>query len=113
MLKKVNRGLSPDEVSAIITGGKTFSNHFVRVFALRSDSSPTRFAVLLAKRMGMKGVDRNRIRRGLYCAVEAHWLNFELPLGIVVLAKSSCLGLKSAQLCSKVGEVLRRVFTDV
>jgi ribonuclease P protein component len=113
MLPKKHRGLSSVSVGEVMDGGRTMANRYFRVFVLPSSDSFARFAAVVSKSVAKSAVDRNRLRRRMYAVVESTFVGMNLPIRIVILAKQSAIGLKYAELSSRLCEVFLKLQLEI
>lgn len=102
-----SRRLRTEVFNQAITSGKLFQSPFFTLTAVKStDSSPkeSHFSAVAPKKFFKTAVERNKVRRRLYAAMDTDFLarvdaNFnKFPFDCIVMAKPAMLDLKKPQI---------------
>lgn len=98
MISKAFR-LSRKEAEVLKNGKSVFTT----LVSLRAVASPTpRFSVSVSKKVAKQAVDRNRIRRRCYRAVESLIPSIEHPMTVMIFPKASAKNVLYTTLVSDI-----------
>jgi ribonuclease P protein component len=87
------------------TGRRHFASRMTVFYLIRGEGSGPRVGFTVGKALG-GAVDRNRMKRRLREAVRLHWLDFQVPVDIVINPKKSVLTADFADLGKEISRAL-------
>lgn len=104
MLKKAER-LTVSDIEALSQGKSVFGT----LLSLRFISAQkTGFAIAVSKKVAPLAVDRNRIRRRAYAAIEKIHTSLSIPVYAMIMPKKEFLKAPFADICREVEMVFSK-----
>ncbi|MCX6716351.1 MAG: ribonuclease P protein component [Candidatus Taylorbacteria bacterium] len=109
MLSKRNR-LSKKLFLEVFEKGSVYRSGILMCKVLKDPKLKGLFAVSISKKEVKTAVERNKIRRRFYSAIEKDIKkNKELPLGIIFFARKNTLELDFKVLCEEVARIIAKI----
>lgn len=104
MLKKEER-LTVSDIEALSQGKSVFGT----LFSIRfTPSQQTKFAVAVSKKISNKAVDRNRVRRRVYGALEGVNIKLIFPVYAMVIPKKELLTASFSEIVNEIEVVFKK-----
>ena len=105
--KKFRLSKKSDFSKLVQSSNKFYSSNFVLKF-IKDQENLNHFAVVVSKKISLKAVVRNKIRRRIYELLRLNMSNFKLGFKIIIFVKKSILELKYQEIEKELLDIFKK-----
>lgn len=109
MLKKINRIFSRKEFDEVKSHGLLCRGNLISGLVLKKIEGEKRFGVIVSKKISKKAVDRNKIRRLVYLAVQDHIEKFDDGIRIIFLVRPDIVDKKYEKVSAEMSSLVQKI----
>ena len=108
MLPLKNRIKKRKDFESVFKNGKSLFSEIAVIKILKNDSNITRFGFIVSRKVSLKAVERNRIKRKMREQIRLRLSRFEKGMDIIIIARKNIIRKKSKEL----GDFFEKLFVE-